>query len=223
MCKEKLCKKCGVSKPFEELVKNKESKDGVRNCCKECRNKQFNIIDNKPEHKERKKNYSLIPDVKDKKKQYNKAYSKDYYSYPNVKKHVKNYINIPENKDRKNNIYKQRREYDSIFRLQTNIRALIYHSFFDYDFKKSSKTAIILGCSYKEFHIYLESLFEPWMNWNNHGVYTGNYNETWQIDHIKPLASANTEEDIIRLNHYTNLRPLCSRKNLEKGDKINYV
>ena len=35
----------------------------------------------------------------------------------------------------------------------------------------------------------------------------------WDIDHIEPLANATCEEDIIRLNHYTNLRPLCSKVN----------
>jgi hypothetical protein len=36
------------------------------------------------------------------------------------------------------------------------------------------------------------------------------------IDHIEPLFPKNvkrTTEDIIRLNHYTNLQPLCSKIN----------
>jgi hypothetical protein len=35
-------------------------------------------------------------------------------------------------------------------------------------------------------------------------------NKSWDIDHIIPISSAKTKEDIIRLNHYTNLQPLCS-------------
>lgn len=54
------------------------------------------------------------------------------------------------------------------------------------------------------------------MTWDNWGTYTGNYNETWQIDHIIPLYESNTYEEIIKLNHFTNLRPLCSRKNIER-------
>ena len=35
------------------------------------------------------------------------------------------------------------------------------------------------------------------------------------------ISSANTEEELIRLNHYTNFQPLCSRVNRnEKRDKI---
>jgi hypothetical protein len=56
------------------------------------------------------------------------------------------------------------------------------------------------------------------MNWENNGIYTGNYVESWQYDHIIPISSAKTEEEIIKLNHYTNFRPLCSKLNMEKKD-----
>ena len=40
--------------------------------------------------------------------------------------------------------------------------------------------------------------------------------------HITPLSSVDNENDIIRLNHYTNLQPLCSKINRDiKKDKIN--
>ena len=32
-------------------------------------------------------------------------------------------------------------------------------------------------------------------------------------DHIIPLSSDKTEEELVRLNHYTNLQPLCSYVN----------
>ena len=52
------------------------------------------------------------------------------------------------------------------------------------------------------------------MTLDNHGTY-------WEIDHIIPLATATTEEDIIRLNHYTNLQPLEAYYNRHiKKDKI---
>jgi hypothetical protein len=35
----------------------------------------------------------------------------------------------------------------------------------------------------------------------------------WDIDHIIPISSAESEDDVIRLNHYTNLQPLCSYTN----------
>ena len=61
--------------------------------------------------------------------------------------------------------------------------------------------------------MYLESKFEPWMCWNNKGLYNGEFNYGWDIDILYPISSAKTEEDIIKLNHYTNLQPLCSKIN----------
>lgn len=70
----------------------------------------------------------------------------------------------------------------------------------------------------------MESKFEPWMNWNNYGLYNGELNYGWDIDHIVPISSANTEEEIIKLNHYTNLQPLCSKTNRYiKKDYINLL
>ena len=38
-------------------------------------------------------------------------------------------------------------------------------------------------------------------------------NHGWDIDHIIPLSSAKSEEEIIKLCFYTNLQPLCSYTN----------
>ena len=51
------------------------------------------------------------------------------------------------------------------------------------------------------------------MNWDNYGNPKDGIlkpNKSWDIDHIIPTSLAKTEEDVIRLNHYSNLRPLCS-------------
>ena len=53
------------------------------------------------------------------------------------------------------------------------------------------------------------------MNWNNWGM----GDDKWVIDHRIPLAIATTEDEIYKLNHYTNLQPMWWRENLEKGAK----
>lgn len=39
------------------------------------------------------------------------------------------------------------------------------------------------------------------MTWENRGLYNGELNYGWDIDHIIPLSSVNSEEEIIKLNH----------------------
>ena len=51
------------------------------------------------------------------------------------------------------------------------------------------------------------------MTWDNKGMYNGELNYGWDIDHIIPISSAKTEDDLYILNHYTNLQPLCSKVN----------
>jgi len=51
------------------------------------------------------------------------------------------------------------------------------------------------------------------MNWDNHGKYNGEFNFGWDLDHIIPISSAITEQEVIKLNHFTNLQPLCSKIN----------
>jgi hypothetical protein len=52
------------------------------------------------------------------------------------------------------------------------------------------------------------------MNWDNYGRYKKDcFNYGWDIDHIAPLSSAITEKELLRLFHYTNLQPVCSKFN----------
>lgn len=123
-----------------------------------------------------------------------------------------------------NNKYvKQRKQSDPLFKLKYNIRTLIGNSIRNKGYIKPPQSSKILGCTLDEFKQYIESQFEPWMTWDNYGCKSpSGPNTTWDIDHIIPLNSATTEEDIIKLNHYTNLRPLCSYNNrfVKRGKNI---
>jgi len=94
------------------------------------------------------------------------------------------------------------------------VRSLIRQSFKHKGLRKNTLSEKILGCSFKEFKQHLESQFKDWMNWDNYGLYTyGKINYGWDIDHIIPVSSAETEEELLRLNHHSNLQPLCSYTN----------
>jgi hypothetical protein len=80
--------------------------------------------------------------------------------------------------------------------------------------KGSANTESLLGSKVPDVCLYLESLFLPGMNWDNQ-TKTG-----WHIDHIIPLSCAKSEEHLKALCHYTNLRPLWGKENLQKHAKI---
>lgn len=190
----------------------KENKEEIKKRSKEHRennkdyyvayNKKY-VIDNKESINSHKLKYTLSnPDkVKESRKKY----------YNNNTEKVKN---------RYNQYRKNKRINDPLYKMIENIRCLIRYSFLNSGFQKSSRTFEILGCSYEEFKSYIESQFEDWMSFENHGPYTGGYNETWQYDHIIPISLASSPEEVIKLNHYTNFRPLCSKKNLEKSNNL---
>jgi hypothetical protein len=129
--------------------------------------------------------------------------------------------NIDKARETSRKYYKDKYHNDELFRIKQKIRKNIKFSFKRTKQQKKNKTTEIIGCSLIEFKLYLESKFETWMNWDNYGLYNGSQNHGWDIDHIIPLITTKTEEDIIRLNHYTNLQPLCSYVNrVIKRDKI---
>lgn len=76
----------------------------------------------------------------------------------------------------------------------------------------SSTITSILGCSWEEAKQHFEKKFQPGMSWANHGE--------WHIDHIVPIATATTLEEVVKLNHISNLQPLWAEYNLFKSCKM---
>ncbi len=115
------------------------------------------------------------------------------------------------NKKHRNIYLKNKRKNDSLFKIKENLRTRTYLAF-KYKSWRKQGTEKLLGTDYLTCKKYIESKFTNGMNWSNHGE--------WHIDHIIPLASAETETDLIKLCHYTNLQPLWAFDNLSKGAKI---
>lgn len=111
------------------------------------------------------------------------------------------------------NYTKKRNLIDPLFKLSGRVRNMINQSLKKNKYTKTSKTEKILGCSFESFKNHLESNFKSWMNWDNHGIYNGELNYGWDIDHIIPLSSAITEEELLKLCNFKNLQPLCSKTN----------
>ena len=100
--------------------------------------------------------------------------------------------------------------------LKLKVRRTIYDSFARKNYTKKSHTAQILGCDVNYFVSYLLETFK-----NNYG-YDWDNKEPVQIDHIIPLAIADTEDEVIKLCHYTNLQLLKAEDNRAKSDKLDW-
>ena len=112
----------------------------------------------------------------------------------------------------KNTYQKNKKENDILFKLKCNLSCRIYHALNAKKYIKSQRTLEMLGCDLETIKSHLEKQFIDGMNWSNKG--------DWHIDHIIPCASAKTEEELIKLFHYTNLQPLWAIDNILKKDKI---
>ena len=198
MSEHKICRRCGVDKALSEYYKDKTHADGHKNICKEC----IAVYDreryreNREEIKQCKKNYYR------ENKERIKQCKKNYYR---------------ENKERINKRNceraKRRLKTDPIFKLKHQVRNLIWGSFNRRGYVKSARAEAILGCKMEDFMAYLK---QTWFD-KYHTEWVG---QPCEIDHIVPLAIAKTEEEVIKLCHYTNLRLLTPEDNLEKSDKI---
>ena len=198
---EKACIKCDVVKPeTTEFFRFRTDTKKFRNTCLTC-------------EAERTK------ELYEQNREFHINKSKKYYH--NVGKHN------PANKQKKaewfqknkKKVVAQQQEYkrnrkkvDPFFKMKTQICKTISNSFIRKNFTKNSKTGIMLGCDWHFFKTYIEGKFTEGMNWGNQGE--------WEFDHIIPVSLAKNEEELIKLNHYTNFQPLWAEENREKGNKL---
>jgi hypothetical protein len=111
----------------------------------------------------------------------------------------------------------ERRKEDALFDLKCRVRHTISEAFRRADAKKCKRTAEILGCSVEFLREHLNSTF-----FRLYGRYP-EPNESVHIDHILPVSAAETVEDVLRLNHYTNLQLLRAQDNLKKSARLDWT
>jgi hypothetical protein len=192
----KLCSKCGVEKNTTNFHKDSRRLDGLYSSCKECKSEYYNS------------NRDKINTRKKINRQNNLEKSREWEKLNRIKN--KSAIRIS-HRNYRNKKYKT----DILFRIKRVVNSAIRNTMKDLKQTKNRKTLSILGCSSEELKIYLESKFKDGMSWDNYGE--------WHIDHKIPLATAKTENDVYKLNHYTNLQPLWAIDNLKKGANLNWT
>jgi hypothetical protein len=160
---------------------------------------------------------------KDKIKEYSKAwyegnrdkkaaYDKAWYEGNRDKKAAYDKAYSEENRDNRNAHMRNRYQQEPLYALSMRIRCAIRGALQKKGYRKSSNTMKIIGCSFEEFYEYIEVQFHSGMTWDNRSL--------WHLDHIVPVAFGVNEEEIIRLNHHSNFRPLWAEENMEKSDKL---
>lgn len=193
----------------------------------------YQKIKNTKEYKDKRKKYNLIYNQTEKRKLYNKLLKRKNYKKNKEKqleywkKNPEKYLKFLEWKKNYNKNYKKkhkekilsqrkdRLKKDKNFNMRNILRSRIYTVLKRKNTTKLESTLNLLGVDDINIVLnYLESKFESWMNWNNHGE--------WHIDHIKPCASFDLRCPVQQLAcfHYTNLQPLKAIDNLKKGAKI---
>lgn len=208
-----LCKCCNKEKTMDNFSKyiTKTGKASIRKTCIQCVKDKDNRrnIERKEQLKEYRKEH----------REYFKEYAKKYY-----KKYKKENDDMLKQKSReyyyknKENIFKknkERRKEDELYRLKCNIRGVINTSFRRKRIKKNKNIEKILGCSIDELIEYLKGTYK-----NNYGYEL--QNEEVHIDHIIPLCTATTEEEVYKLCNYKNLQLLKAKDNLVKSGKKNF-
>lgn len=108
-----------------------------------------------------------------------------------------------------------RKKIDPKFKMIKNVRRRLLRFLESKKLTKRNTTIQLTGCNPTQLKEYIENKFQKGMSWENQGL--------WHIDHIIPLSSAKTEEDLIKLCHYTNLQPLWAKDNLAKSNKLDYL
>jgi len=229
------CKKCTNIKQKEDRLKNLEKrKEGARLAYYKNREENIAKVKARSEKiKESKAEYDKRYREQNKEKiaEYKKQYATEnaeqiaermrIYREENAEKLSKEKSEYSKNnraKINKTQLAYQKRKIatDPLFRLIKNTRKMVSRYMLG---EKSKRTQEIIGCSYEELKIHIEKQFTEGMTWDNYGM------DGWHVDHIKPLAMAISQEEIISSNHYSNLQPMWALDNLKKGatfEGVNY-
>jgi hypothetical protein len=189
------CSKCGEVKAKTEFYKDSHSPLGHRSDCKIC-NKQRSLS-------YAKTNREKVTDAARKRRETDpEKYSAKWREYRQANKEAC--------AARDKAKHKRKLQTDPLYRFKTTLRDLVKKSIRNGGWSKGTRSEEIIGCSFDDLQAHLISTAL-----DNYGYWLEN--EAYHVDHIKPMASAKTNEEAIALNHWTNFQYLTPADNLRKG------
>jgi hypothetical protein len=206
----KTCRKCNKQKPYSEFYKKvKGSKDGYAARCKECMleytKKYYAKTKDEQNAKAMARYYADRERILEDRKGRNRK-NKEYIN----KKNRERYANNPVYKEKQRERAIRNRKNNPLYLIKCRVRCLVSEAHSKRYYTKKSKTFQILQIEPSEFVKYIEKQFIDGMNWENRN--------DWHLDHIVPMYFAQTEEQVHKLNHYSNFRPLWASENLSRQD-----
>lgn len=228
----RICSKCKIQKDISEFYKYKSD---YQRYCKSC---QISYLST-PKSKQKKKEW------RDNNPDYDKLYAKKHEKRIKTNKHM-HYEEHKEEINKKAKIYrdnnpekmktqssryyrehrserliygynylKNRRTEDDFFKFSDNLKTLIRMAIKQKGYSKKSRSFQIIGESFEFVWQYLIMTAI-----GNYGFYDESI--VYHIDHKIPCSLAETEEELIKLQHYTNLQFLTPKDNLSKSDKLDW-
>jgi len=223
----KCCCKCRIEKDEAEFSKSKGRTDGLNPSCKQCdrekfqatrerrlsRAKEYNAehaeeIRAKKAEKYQKKREQILAKLRQERQnnpeiQRERCRVYDAAHKQEKKQYNRAYAEVNKEKIASHHLAysKEKRAADPLYRAKDNIRALIYQVINVRGFKKASRTEAIVGCSFSDLLQFL-----------------GPRPDDAHLDHICPCSQARDEQELLKLQHYTNLRWLPAQENLLKSD-----
>jgi len=201
---EKFCAKCKTRKSVTLFYKNKAKEDGFQTQCKICMKKTNSKSYKK--HKTQRDIKNMQYNRSEKGKQYRRKWA--YNKYHSDEQHRKKIIQRAVAYER------LKLKNDTEFKIKHTLRNRLRKAVKSQSAFKHDKTMTLVGCSVSFLRNYLQQKFKEGMTWENHGQ--------WHIDHIKPCASfnLNNESEQKECFHYSNLQPLWASENIIKGSRI---
>lgn len=227
----KRCKCCHKELELSEFSEDPRGKDGYRARCKSCLKQQGR--DYYKRNRERIQAQNATPEARARAQKYyeenkervierarewriNNPERHQELQAEALKRHQERRKD-PEYREHLNKQVRDRRANDPYHRMHINLRHRCCTAITLQNGVKSASTLELLGVDdISVVREHLESLFQPGMTWENHGL------RGWHIDHIRPCASFDlTDPEQQRACfHYTNLQPLWAHENLSKGDRL---
>ena len=227
----KHCYRCNKNLLLNMFNKSSGARDGLNYMCIICKKeykkasyqKQKEIISQRRkentdyhlEYLKRKESYNKNPEKREKYLENKRIGNRKY----RIKNKEKCQAYAKSRREESNRKEVQRRKNNEHIRIAHNLRSRINIALKTNiitplnKIKKANNTEKLLGCSFEELKIYLQSLFTEGMSWENYGI------NGWHIDHIKPCASFNLENEKEQYEcfNYKNLQPLWAKDNLIKS------